>query len=114
MQARPWNRCLALNAATGGWCPHQPSDGVFCSPHAREFRCDEAAKAATRLVLARLVLRDPSATRWQRWRAQRQTRRARSLRHVLLAEIDSVDGLDAGVAVTAADLKRSSETNRLP
>src|ERR1700678_1388450 len=100
MQARSWHRCLAFDPETGEWCCHRPSDGVFCPSHAREFRCHEAAKAATRLVLALLVLRDPSATQWQRWRAERQTRRARSLRQVLLAEIDGADRFDASAVVT--------------
>jgi hypothetical protein len=107
MQARSWNRCLAFSPETGEWCPHRPSDGVFCPSHAREFRCNEAAQAATRLVRAQLILRDPAATRWQRWRAERQRRRARSLRQVLLAEID-----DFEVALTVRDLVGSSENNR--
>jgi hypothetical protein len=117
MHARSWNRCLAFHPDAGEWCHHRSSDGVFCAAHAREFRCDEAAKAATRLARAELVLRDPSATSWQRWRAARQASRARSLRQALFAAIDGVDGIertdvDAGIAVTARALLRSRETHR--
>jgi hypothetical protein len=112
MHARSWNRCLAFCPSTGEWCQRQPSDGVFCPSHAREFRCDEAAKAATRLGRGQLVLRDPSSTPWQRWCAARRTRRARSLRQVLLAEIDDALGIDPGVAVTPRDLVRPSAINR--
>ena len=84
---RTWTRCLAHDAETGTWCPHRPSHGVFCSTHAWEFQCDEAAKAATRLARARLVLRDPSATPFQQWWAALQARRARSLRRSLFGAI---------------------------
>ena len=64
-----------------------PPDGVFCAVHAYEFRCHEAAKAATRLARARLTLRDPSSAPWQRWLAVRVIHRARALHGLLLAEI---------------------------
>jgi hypothetical protein len=112
MRVRSWNRCLAFNSDTGAWCQHRPSDGVFCPSHAREFRSDEAAKAATRLVRAELVRRDPSATPWQRWRSERQAARARSLRTVLLAEIDRTDESSAAISVTARNLVRASEIDR--
>jgi hypothetical protein len=112
MHPRSWNRCLAFNPETGAWCQRRPSDGVLCASHAWEFRCDEAAKAATRLARAELVLREPSATPVQRWRAGRQAGRARSLREVLLAEIDRTDGSDAAISVTARNLVRASEIDR--
>jgi hypothetical protein len=112
MHARSWNRCLAFTPETGAWCQHRPSDGVFCPSHAWEFRCDEAAKAATRLARAELVLRDPSVSPLQRWWAERQAGRTRSLRKVLLAEIDRSDGSDAAIWVTARNLVRASENNR--
>jgi hypothetical protein len=107
MHARSWKHCLAFSPETGEWCRQRPSDGVFCPSHAREFRCHEAAKAATRLVRAQLVLRNQSATPWQQWRAERQTRRARSLRQVLLAEIDAADDLDTSVVSVDGPFMRS-------
>jgi hypothetical protein len=112
MHAHSWNRCLAFHPETGEWCHRRSSDGVFCPVHAREFRCDEAAKAATRLARAELVLRDASATPWRRWRAAWQVSRARSLRQALFAGIDGADDVDAGIAVMARDLQWSSETHR--
>jgi hypothetical protein len=67
--------------------------------HAWEFRCDEAAKAATRLARARLVVRNPSATPWRRRWAALEMRRARSLRRRLLAKIDVSEGAVTGIAV---------------
>jgi hypothetical protein len=112
MHARSWNRCLAYHPDTGVWCGLGRSDGVFCPTHAREFRSDEAAKAATRLVGSRFVLQDPSAPRSQRWLAAWRVRRARSLRRVLLVEIDGADAFDAGIALTAMEQERPSEINR--
>ncbi len=112
MHTRSWNRCLAFDPETGAWCRHRPSDGVFCPSHAWEFRCDEAAKAATRLARAEIVVRDASVTPWQRWWAERQASRARALRRALVAEIDDSDGFDAGIAVTAGNLVRTSDFNR--
>jgi hypothetical protein len=99
MHARTWTRCLAQDAKTGAWCQHRPSHGVFCSSHAWEFQCDEAAKAATRLARARLVLRDPSATPLQQWWAALQARRARSLRRSLLGAIAGFEDTDADIAL---------------
>jgi len=109
MHARSWNRCLAFDPETGAWCRLRPTDGVFCSPHAREFRCDQAAKAATRLVLADREVRDPSTSAWRRRWAARQARRARSLRRILLAEIDGPAVSDTDVAITADDLVRTGD-----
>ena len=112
MHARSWTRCLAFNPETGAWCQHRPSDGVFCPSHAWEFRCDEAAMAATHLARAELILRDPAATSLQRWQAERKAGRARSLRKILLAEIDRGDGSDAAISVAARNLVRASEIDR--
>ena len=109
MHARSWHRCLAFNPETGAWCPRRPTDGVFCPAHALEFRCDEAAKAATRLARAELVLRDPAAPPLRRWWAERKVGRARSLRKVLLTEIDRTDGSDAAISVSARNLVPASE-----
>jgi hypothetical protein len=79
-----WPRCLARDDDTGVWCQQRPSHGVFCAAHAWEIQCDEAAKAATRLVQAGFVLKDPLATASRRWWAALQVRRARSLREHLL------------------------------
>jgi hypothetical protein len=99
MHARAWTRCLARDTGSNGWCQRRPSDGVFCKQHAWEFRCDEAAKAATRLARAFLVLRDPSAPPLRRWWATLEVRRARSLRRSLLAKIDQSEDTAAGVAL---------------
>jgi hypothetical protein len=84
MRMRAWPRCLARDEDTGVWCQQRPSHGVLCAPHAWEFQSDEAAKAATRLVRAGFVLKDPSSSRPRRWWAALQLRRARSLRQHLL------------------------------
>jgi hypothetical protein len=77
-----------------------------------EFQCDEAAKAATRLARARLVLRDPSATPFQQWRAALQARRARSLRRNLLGAIATFEDADAEIALTAEGLLSDRENRR--
>jgi hypothetical protein len=112
MHARYWNRCLAFNPETGAWCQKRPSDGVFCPSHALEFRCDEAAKAATRLARAELILRDPTASPWQRWRAGRLAGRARSLRQVLLPEIDRTGYDSPATSVAGRNLVRASQSDR--
>ena len=111
MHARYWNRCLAFEPETGEWCQQRPSDGVFCPSHALEFRCDEAAKAATRLARAELILRDPSASLLRRWRAGRQAGRARSLRKVLLPEIDRTGYTTTATSVVARNLVRASQSD---
>lgn len=100
MHSRSWNRCLAQDPGTGEWCGRPPTDGVFCSPHTWGFRCDEAAKAATRLARATLTTQTESATRWQRWWAERQARRARSLRRSLLTKVDGVGNGGAEIGST--------------
>jgi hypothetical protein len=112
MHARSWNRCLAFNPYTGEWCQRRSSDGVFCPSHAWDFRCNEAAKAATRLACAELVLRDRAASPFSRRRAEREASRARSLREVLLAEMDRTDVSDVASSVTAKNLVRAIETDR--
>jgi len=106
VHSRSWNRCLAFDPESGAWCRRRPSDGVFCPPHAWEFRCDEAAKAATRLVRAELVVRNPSASPFQRWWAERQAGRARSLRQVLLADIEGTEGSDISAIKTDNPVRR--------
>ena len=101
MYARPWTRCLAQDAETGAWCQRRPSQGVFCPSHAWDFQCDEAAKAATRLARARLVLRDPSATPSQRWWAVLRARRASSLRRDLLDAMAGFERPHSDIAVAA-------------
>jgi hypothetical protein len=101
MHARAWARCLARDTESNGWCRRRPSDGVFCVHHAWEFRCDEAAKAATRLARAQLALRNPSAVALRRWWARLEVRRARSLRRSLLGKIDRAEGRTAGMALAA-------------
>ncbi len=92
MHSRHWTRrCLARHPETGTWCTERPTDGVFCAAHGLEFRHDEAAKAATRLARARLALRDPSTTTWERWRAGFLARRARTLRRALLDAVVSTE-----------------------
>jgi hypothetical protein len=66
-----------------------------------EFRCDQAAKAATRLARARLAVRDPSTTPWQRWLAEWRVRRASALHRSLLAEIAGAEGNDVNIAFMA-------------
>lgn len=104
MHARTWTRCLARDAETGAWCQRRPSHGVFCPPHAWDFQCDEAAKAATRLARARLVLGDPSATPFQRWWPALQAHRARSLRRSLLSAIAGFECTDDEIGVMGNDL----------
>ena len=104
---------MAYDPEAGSWCNHESSVGAFCPTHAREFRCDEAAKLATRLLRAEQVLRDPSTRPSQRWRARRQNRRFRSLRQLLLAKIERSDGVDTGMTVAARGLVRMDEINRL-
>jgi hypothetical protein len=104
MHSRSWNRCLALDPMSGAWCRGRPSDGVLCSSHATEFRADEAAKAATRLARARLVVWDPSTTPIRKWWATVQLRRARSLRRNLLAKVARAEGNDSDIADLSMDL----------
>jgi hypothetical protein len=111
MHSLIWTRCLAQDE-TGAWCQHRPSHGVFCPSHAWEFQCDEAAKAATRLARARLVLRDPSATPFQQWRAALQARRARSLRRSLLGAIATFEDTETDVALTPEGLVWDGENRR--
>jgi len=92
MHVRSWPHCLATETDTGAWCRRRPTEGVFCARHAWEFRWDEAAKAATRLARARLVLSDPAARPWQRWRSTLQAARALSLHRSLLAKIEGAEG----------------------
>jgi len=112
MHSHSWNRCLAQNAETGAWCQHRPSYGVLCPSHAWEFQCDQAAKAATRLARARIVLRDPSATPFQRWRATLQARRACSLRRSLLAAIASFEATDVEGALAPEGLVSDGRDGR--
>ena len=97
-------RCLAHDLVTGAWCHRQPADGVLCPPHASEFRLDEAAKAATRLAHARLVVWDPSSTPFQRWWASVQIRRARSRRRNVLAKVAKAEGHTPDIASLSAGL----------
>jgi len=91
MYARAF-RCLAYDPGTHVQCRQRPSDGVFCTPHAREFRAEEAAKAATRLARARLVVDDPSAPPVRRWWASIRVRRLVALRRLLLTELARAEG----------------------
>ena len=100
MHARAWTRCLARDTEFDGWCQRRPSDGVFCIKHTWEFRCDEAARAATRLAHAQLILRNPSTTPLRRWWATLEVRRARSLRRSLLTKIDRSEDINAGLALS--------------
>jgi len=111
MHPRSWNRCLAQDPETGAWCRHRPTEGVFCTWHAREFREDEAAKAATRLARARLVLRDPSTTPARQWRAALQVRRALRLRRSLLGRATRSVPLDADVAFNPGSLVQNDDIN---
>lgn len=104
MHSRSWNRCLAQDSVTGTWCQRRPSDGVFCPPHTSEFRFDEAAKAATRLEHARLVVWDPTSTPFQRWWASVQIRSARSLRRSILAKVAEAEDHTCNIASLSADL----------
>ncbi len=107
MHSRSWSLCLAQDPVTGAWCQSRPSQGVFCAPHAAEFCRDEAAKAATRLLRARLEVWDPSTPPLRRWLASVRIRRARSLRRNLLERVAIADGDDL-------DLSDQSEDFMLP
>jgi hypothetical protein len=97
MPSQYWTRrCLARDPVTGAWCHKTPTDGAFCAPHGLEFRCDEAAKAATRLARARLVLEDPSASPWRRRMAAWQVRRALVLRRHLMTAIGDAEATGTG------------------
>ena len=104
MHGRSWARCLAQDTETGAWCGNRPSHGVFCPTHALDFQCNEMAQAATRLIRARLVLRDPAATTFQRWLAVIQARRADALRRYLLVAISGFEGTYLGVALAPEGL----------
>ncbi len=91
--------CLARDPESGAWCKRRPSDGVFCASHGQEFRCNEAAKAATRLAHVRRVLEDPSTTPLQQWWAAIQVRRLQTLRRRLLAAITRYEGPDADIVL---------------
>jgi hypothetical protein len=106
------NRCLTFNPETRPLRQHRPADGIFCPSHAWDFRCDEAAKVATRLARGEHVFRDPAASPLGRWWAGLEAGCARSLRKVLLAEIDRTDRSDAVVSVTARILVRTGEIDR--
>ena len=92
-------RCLGRDGPTGTLCRERPSDGVFCARHAHEFRCQEAAAAATRLARARMALRDPALGALRRWVTAVRARRLRLLRQRLLAGITRVEGPAAGIVV---------------
>jgi hypothetical protein len=91
--------CLARDAESGIWCKHRPSDGVFCASHGQEFRCEEAAKVATRLARARLELEDPLTTPLRQWWAAIQVRRLQALRRRLLDAIERFEGPDADIVL---------------
>jgi hypothetical protein len=68
----------------------------LCAPHGLEFRCDEAAKAATRLARARLVLENASSSAWRRRMAASQVRRALVLRRHLMKAIGDAEAAGIG------------------
>ena len=85
MHSRHWTRrCIMRDPTTGAWCSDLASDGALCYSHGKEFRSDEAAKAATRLAIANNVIANPNTTAWQRRWATIQARRARTLRRKFL------------------------------
>ena len=112
MHVRTWTRCMARDAETGAWCQHRPTHGVFCASHVWDFQCDEAAKAATRLVQAGLVLKDPSAPTLHRWRAALQAHRARSLRRYLLNAMAGLERSHPDTVFAPDDLVPDSRNGR--
>jgi hypothetical protein len=96
-------RCLGNPAVIGG-CQRRATYGVFCPVHAWESLSDEAAKVATALARARLVLADPTATAFERRRAAWRVRRARRLRARLLRAIDRVEAASTDVAFAPREL----------
>ncbi|HUO48136.1 MAG TPA: hypothetical protein VMU09_04805 [Acidimicrobiales bacterium] len=91
-------RCLGRDP-DGSTCHERPTDGVFCAAHAHEFRCQEAAAAATRLARTRLALGDPALGGVRRWWTTTKARRLRALRRRLLAGITRAEGPAAEIVM---------------